>query len=198
MEAFDIEKNMWKTINYISDNFKLRIINGGATQVTGKKIMIFGGMIEHEEGEDERDTLVDHGEVLRLSDQSFYLDVTKGSIKRGPNLKTPSYYTNNGGNLLAISNKLYAQGFGINYDLNPSHQAALSNSLSGLAAASAQEHQQKPPKAEGYRDAQSTYHHKKILHCYNLTDQEFTEIHEGIFSASGGSNRKQSLDNLDD
>lgn len=33
-------------MNYISDNKKLRIINAGVTQVTGKKIMIFGGLTE--------------------------------------------------------------------------------------------------------------------------------------------------------
>ena len=33
-------------MNYISDNKKLRIINAGITQVTGKKIMIFGGLTE--------------------------------------------------------------------------------------------------------------------------------------------------------
>jgi hypothetical protein len=102
VEAFDIEKNVWKTINYITDNLKLRIIHAGATQVTGKKIMIFGGMIEHQEGEDEQDKMVDNGQVVKLTDQSFYLDVTKGSIKRGPNLATPSYYVNNGGNLLCM------------------------------------------------------------------------------------------------
>ena len=102
VEAFDIEKNVWKTINYITDNLKLRIIHAGATQVTGKKIMIFGGMIEHQEGEEEKDTMVDNGQTVKLSDQSFYLDVTKGSIKRGPNLATPSYYVNNGGNLLCM------------------------------------------------------------------------------------------------
>jgi len=44
-------------------------------------------------------------------------------------------------------------------------------------------------------DASNTYGHKKILHCYNLAEQEFTEINEGIFSAS--TTRKQSFD-LDD
>ena len=33
-------------MNYISDNKKLRIINAGVTQVTGKKIIIFGGLTE--------------------------------------------------------------------------------------------------------------------------------------------------------
>ena len=44
VEAFDIERNIWKTINYITDASKLSIIHAGATQVTSKKIMIFGGM----------------------------------------------------------------------------------------------------------------------------------------------------------
>ena len=64
MEAYDVERNNWKIINYITDNYKLRIINAGATQVTGKKIMIFGGMIETEEGEEEKEvvnTMVDNG-----------------------------------------------------------------------------------------------------------------------------------------
>ena len=43
VEAFDIERNIWKTINYITDKNKLRIMHAGATQVTSKKIMIFGG-----------------------------------------------------------------------------------------------------------------------------------------------------------
>ena len=110
VEAFDIEKNAWKTINYITDGNRLKFIHGGATQVTGKKIMIFGGMIEPSEEDDENstNTLIDNGITVKLTDQSLYLDVTNGSIKRGPNLVTPSYYINNGGNLLCISNKLYA------------------------------------------------------------------------------------------
>jgi hypothetical protein len=51
VEAFDIEYNQWKTINYISNNEKLRIINPGSTQVTSKKIIIFGGMVEVEEAD---------------------------------------------------------------------------------------------------------------------------------------------------
>jgi len=98
---------------------------------------------------------------VKFINQSFYLDVVKGSVKRGPDLATPSYYINNGGNLLCISNKLYAQGFGINHDLNKS---AL-NALSATAADS--KPQEKSALSESSRDASSTYHHKKILHCYN-------------------------------
>ena len=93
-------------------------MHAGATQVTSKKIMIFGGMTNFKEGvDDEKETLNDNGQIVLLSKQSFYLDVTKGSIKRGPDLNTPSYYVNNGGNLICTNNKLYAKGFGINYDV---------------------------------------------------------------------------------
>jgi hypothetical protein len=112
----------------------------------------------------------------------LFLDVTKGSIKRGPKLVTPSYYVNNGGNLLCMQNKLYAQGFGVNHDLQKP-----SGPMAALAASS-----QETKLSDNSKDAQNTYHHKKILHCYNLNDQEFTEIHEGIFSSGG--TRKQSFD----
>ena len=111
VEAFEIEKGIWRTINYINDNEKLRIIHAGAIQVSGKKIMIFGGMIENEDEENEKDTWIDNGQSLKLSDSVYFLDVTEGSIKRGVNnhnLITPSYYINNGGNLLCMQNKLYA------------------------------------------------------------------------------------------
>lgn len=52
VEAFDIERNMWKTINYITDNQKLMIIHAGAAQVTSKKIMIFGGMVEPDDDDE--------------------------------------------------------------------------------------------------------------------------------------------------
>ena len=120
-------------------------------------------MTEYEEGvHDENDTLNDNGQIILLSKQSFYLDVTKGSIKRGPDLNTPSYYVNNGGNLICTQNKLYAKGFGINYDVaknitSASVQTSTIETKSG-AQTSAQ---------TGSRDATTTYHHKKILHFYN-------------------------------
>jgi hypothetical protein len=48
VEAYDIERGLWKTINYITDNNKLKMMHAGAIQVTGKKIMIFGGMVDYE------------------------------------------------------------------------------------------------------------------------------------------------------
>jgi hypothetical protein len=110
------------------------------------------------------------------------LDVTKGTIKRGPNINTPSYYVNNGGNLLSMQNKLYAQGFGVNYDLNKTALNSIS-ALSGASDAKTGSSGAGVSMSDSSRDASNTYHHKKILHCYNLADQEFSEIHEGIFSA---------------
>jgi len=137
--------------------------------VTSKKIMIFGGMIEYTDGVDsDKDTMVDNSQTVMVSKLSYYLDVTKGSIKRGPDLSTPCYYVNNGGNLLCMHNKLYAQGFGINYDVAKSPTAN--------ATTTSDQKDTKPPvqssaaTSGGSRDATTTYHHKKILHCYNQTD----------------------------
>lgn len=71
--------------------------------------------------------MVDNGQRVKLTNQSFFLDVTMGSIKRGKDLNSASYYVNNGGSLLSISNKLYSLGFRINYEHNKS-------AFSGLAA----------------------------------------------------------------
>lgn len=175
VEAFDIEKNIWKTINYITDNEKLRIIHPGAIQVTSKKIMIFGGMIEQDEGEEDENTMVDNGQLVKLTDQTYFLDVTMGIIKRGPELNSASYYINNGGSLLSMENKLFALGFRINHEQSKA-------ATSGLAA---EGDSAKPSSilSDPLRDASNIINHKKILHCYNLAEQEFTEIHEGVFTA---------------
>jgi len=52
VECYDIDRNSWKVINYISESNKLRILHPGAVQINGKKIMIFGGLVppvEHDE-----------------------------------------------------------------------------------------------------------------------------------------------------
>lgn len=149
--------------------------------------MIFGGIVEPDD-EDEEHQMVDNGQRVKLSNQSFYLDVTMGSIKRGSDLNCHSYYINNGGSLLSISNKLYALGFRINYEQNK----PAFNALSGAA-----EEEKKPAGnifTDTLRDVQNIMNHKKILHCYNVEESEFTEIHEGVFTAGV---RKQSVD-LDD
>ena len=52
VDVFDIEKNQWKTINFVTEKEKLKIINPGSLQVSGKIILIFGGIIEHDEERD--------------------------------------------------------------------------------------------------------------------------------------------------
>ena len=138
----------------------------------------------------------DNGKLVCLSKQSYYLDVTKGSIKRGPDLNTPSYYVNNGGNLICMQNKLYAKGFGINYDVakNVDTAAILQQSASSTSAAPETKSGAQTSARTGCRDARTTYHHKKILHFYNQSEQEFSEIHEGVFSSSGKTKMTADLD----
>jgi N-acetylneuraminic acid mutarotase len=105
VEAFDIEYNQWKTINYISNNERLRIINPGVTQVTSKKIIIFGGLVEDLEGDaDEDQVMYDNGQRVKLTTATWLLDVTKGTMKSGPELSTPSYYLGNAGSLICHEN----------------------------------------------------------------------------------------------
>jgi len=133
--------------------------------------------------------MIDNGQRVKLQNQSYFLDVTVGSIKRGPDLNCPSYYINNGGSLLSINNKLYALGFRVNYEHNKSAFTTL--------AASSQDEDKKGTGnifTDSLRDVQNIMNHKKILHCYNVEEQEFSEIHEGVFTAGV---RKQSVD-LDD
>ena len=44
VEAFEISKGTWKTINYISEPERLKIISPGAIQTTSSQIMLFGGL----------------------------------------------------------------------------------------------------------------------------------------------------------
>ena len=143
-------------------------------------------MIQPDEQDDDEHCMVDNDQRVKLTNQSYFLDVTMGSIKRGPDLNSASYYVNNGGSLLSISNKLFALGFRINYEHNKSAFNAL-----------APEEDKKPSTNifnNNTRDVQNTINHKKILHCYSLADSEFSEIHEGVFTSGA---RKQSVD-LDD
>jgi len=81
--------------------------------------------------------------------------------------------------VLCLNNKLYALGFRVNND---------QGKFNGLAA---EEKEQKPVMQDPDRDVNNIQNHKKILHCYSLNEQEFTEIHEGVFTAGA---RKASMD----
>ena len=45
MEVYEIEKKVWKTLNYIGEPQRLRVIAPGVTQLAGSQIMIFGGIV---------------------------------------------------------------------------------------------------------------------------------------------------------
>lgn len=49
VDVYDIERNSWKTLNFVAEKEKLRIINPACVQINGKTILIFGGIVESEE-----------------------------------------------------------------------------------------------------------------------------------------------------
>lgn len=53
VEVYDIDRNNWRVINYISEKNKLRVLHPGTVQINGKKIMIFGGIVPPREDEEE-------------------------------------------------------------------------------------------------------------------------------------------------
>ena len=48
VEIYEIDKKTWKTINYISEPKKLRVLSAGTAQIAGSQILIFGGLIPTE------------------------------------------------------------------------------------------------------------------------------------------------------
>ena len=69
VEVLDIEKNMWSSINYISDNDLLKVVVPGVAQISSQRIMIFGGIIPNEDEED-------HG--YELTNKTIYINVSNG------------------------------------------------------------------------------------------------------------------------
>jgi hypothetical protein len=57
VEVFDIDRSNWRVINYISNKDKLRVLHPGTIQITGKKIMIFGGLCPKKDEDDEYQAL---------------------------------------------------------------------------------------------------------------------------------------------
>ena len=99
VEIFEIEKQTWKTINYITEPQRLAILSPGTTQIAGSQILIFGGLVASEDNEDESllaSQVTDNGKKLTLTKHSLILDVTVGSVKQGPELNTPSYFVSGG------------------------------------------------------------------------------------------------------
>lgn len=79
VEVYEIEKNTWRTLNYISEPQRLAVVAPGVTQLAGSQIMIFGGVVpaaedqakgDNEEGEEDdltRQVLSDNGVPVTIS-----------------------------------------------------------------------------------------------------------------------------------
>jgi hypothetical protein len=53
VEYYDIDKKAWKTVTYIADKGKLRSMHSGVAQISGKKVLLFGGITSvNEDSED--------------------------------------------------------------------------------------------------------------------------------------------------
>ena len=99
-----MERKTWKTINYIGENQRLKVLSAGATQISSSQILIFGGFIPSEpnteDSEEKKNAtpldVQDNGVDLTLTGKTMVLDVTVGSIKYGSDLQTPSYFPSGG------------------------------------------------------------------------------------------------------
>ena len=169
VEVYDIERKTWKSINYISELSQLRLLNPGVFQVTGKKIMIFGGAKPIEENEVPANPILECGQKLNLSNETLFFNVTNGEIKRGPDMIKPTYFIS-GGQIFPQQGKIHAFGF------TTSKETGLSN----LAA-------------ESISDLNPSVN-KKSLHFYKVAEEEWNEVHESIFTGQ----RRMSLDISDE
>jgi Galactose oxidase, central domain len=91
VEVFKIEKNQWKLINYVSESNRLSLLNPGCFQVTGKKILIFGGIRPADE-EHNNHPAIESGKKVNLSNETFYFNVTNGETVSGADMARPSYF----------------------------------------------------------------------------------------------------------
>ena len=175
VEVYEMAKKIWKTINYISEPARLAVISPGSMQIAGSQILIFGGLVPREEhSEDKTFDVSENGVELSMSTHSLILDVTVGSIKYGPELATPTYFIS-GGYQLPHENQIHALGMTL-----PTHQ--LGNAMGAL---SGEDEVQKKQFEMGAAN------HKKLIHCYNVAEQKWTETNESIFS-SGATARRDS------
>lgn len=94
VEVYDCERAVWKVINYISESTKLRLINPASFQVTGKKIIIFGGAKPLDSTQSTFAT--DCGQKVTLSNETLFFNVSSGEIVRGPDMSKPAYFISGG------------------------------------------------------------------------------------------------------
>ena len=111
---------------------------------------------------------------MTITGQSIILDVTVGSIKYGPELTTPAYFVS-GGYMMPTQSQIYCLGMTL-------QQHVQIGAFSNLAAA---------PDVEKNKTFEiGASHHKKLIHCYNVNEQKWSESNESIFAA--GAHRKDS------
>ncbi len=176
VEVFEIEKNAWKVINYISENNKLKVLHPGTYQVTGKKIIIFGGVKPADE-ENNQNPAIESGKKVSLSNETLFFNVTNGEVKSGPEILKPSYYLS-GGFIFPQQGKIHAFGF-------TNVRESMIPGLVGLAY--------EPTSIQHTLDINPTLN-KKTLNVYKVAEEEWSNVHEAIFSGQ----RKMSMDTLDE
>ena len=113
VDCYDFDKNSWKTLNFVSEQEKLMIINPGSLQISAKVIIIFGGVVANESEANYQDVIKDGQFNLSITQQSWLFDVTTGQMKKGPDMRKGSYFMNGGYNF-TYQNSIYAFGFGMN------------------------------------------------------------------------------------
>jgi hypothetical protein len=179
VEVYEIEKNQWKVINYISESSRLRLLNPGCYQVTGKKILIFGGVkppAEEEVGAGGH-SATEGGRKVNLSGETCYFNVTNGEIVSGPEMSRPSYFVS-GSFIFPQQGKIHAFGFTNTKDTIPG--------LIGLSAAATEPTQQSLELNHA--------NNKRTLHFYKVAEEEWHNVPESVFTGQ----RKMSMDTLDE
>jgi hypothetical protein len=151
-------------------------------QISGQRIMLFGGVVPFNEQEKKAGEH-DSANQVTTTNNCFYLNVSNGSIKSGPELMKASYYIC-GGSLVSYGNKVYAFGFASQKEFTSTLQSSLGD-LSDL-------HQTTSPGST--LNDLLINNNKKVLHCYKVVEEQWSENIEGLFSGA----RKRSLENIDE
>ena len=111
VEVYDVERDNWRVINYIAERERLSLLHPGTVQVTGKKIMVFGGVAPRSSDDEEGKAILD-GMPVRITHHCWMLNVTNGELKRAADLPKPAYFVS-GGSSFGQQGTLFAIGVGI-------------------------------------------------------------------------------------
>jgi len=174
VEVFDIDRNAWKVINYISEQDKLRLVYPGSFQVNSKRIIIFGGLRARRETETKPVVAKDGSQEVIISNETLYFDVASGEVTRGPDLQRSSYYFG-GCNVFPQGGVVHAFGFSTVKEV-PHYLSALTESV---------------PAPVGEINHNQN---KKTYHCFKVAEESWQEVSEAVFTGQ----RKMSIDTLDE